>query len=224
MYDAKYGSRFDLLPMDILLLQYGYSRQVTKIWAEKCRQGPARWQEIIHLVNSGDPWAKKSRNLQIYRKLHSLGDTCPGGRQRKVGKAGNLLHRNVTCCSLCSHYKNISLEDKTYASWTYAVSLWTKLNKDKNPSLPWEAGAGMKIKEYNPQTPPSPVNILPLHLYALHNQEIVEDRSLVCYSPRGLKEFQTRLNNSNITSLPKKPRAALLTGLPVFPSESVVCC
>ena len=30
MYDAKYGSRFDLLPMDILLFQYGYSRQVTR--------------------------------------------------------------------------------------------------------------------------------------------------------------------------------------------------
>ena len=30
MYDAKYGSRFDLLPMDILLFQYGYSRQVAR--------------------------------------------------------------------------------------------------------------------------------------------------------------------------------------------------
>ena len=45
-----------------------------------------------------------------------------------------------------------------------------KLNKDKNPSSPWEDGAGMKIKDYNPQTPPSPVNIPPLHLYGPHKQ------------------------------------------------------
>ena len=54
----------------------------------------------------------------------------------------------------------------------HALTPWhllSKLNKDKNLSSPLEDGTGMKINEYNPQIPPSPVNILPLHLYAPHN-------------------------------------------------------
>lgn len=38
-----------------------------------------------------------------------------------------------------------------------------KLKKKKTTS-PWDGGAGMKIRGYNPQPPPSSVNILPLHL------------------------------------------------------------
>lgn len=47
--------------------------------------------------------------------------------------------------------------------------LLSKLNKDKNLSSPLEDGTEMKIKEYDPQIPPSPVKIPPLHLYAPHN-------------------------------------------------------
>ena len=47
---------------------------------------------------------------------------------------------------------------------------WSKLNKDKNPSSPWEDGLGVKIREDDPQIPPSPVNIPPLHLYAPHDK------------------------------------------------------
>ena len=43
------------------------------------RGAPARWQETMHLVNSGGPWAEKGRNLQTDRKPHNLGDKCPGG-------------------------------------------------------------------------------------------------------------------------------------------------
>ena len=32
------------------------------------------------------------------------------------------------------------------------------------------ASPTMKVREVDPQTPPSPVNIPPLHLYASHNQ------------------------------------------------------
>ena len=47
---------------------------------------------------------------------------------------------------------------------------WSKINKNQNPSsLPGD-GAGMKIREYDPQTSPCPVNIPPIHLYAPHNQ------------------------------------------------------
>ena len=93
----------------------------------------------------------------------------------------NLLHLNVTCCSLCFHYNKISLADKKYPPCTDAMTLQIKLNKDKNPSSPWEGGAGMKIRKYDPQTPPSPMNILPLHLYAPHNRLAKETRD--SYSP-----------------------------------------
>ena len=58
--------------------------------------------------------------------------------------------------------------------------LWSKLNKGKNPSSPQEDGAGMKIGEYDPQTPPSPVNIPPLHLYAPHNRLAKESQGSSC--------------------------------------------
>ena len=37
----------------------------------------------------------------------------------------------------------------------------SKLNKVRIPSSPWGDGAGMKIREYNTQIPPSPVDIPP---------------------------------------------------------------
>ena len=45
---------------------------------------------------------------------------------------------------------------------------WSKLGSDRNPSTSWENGAGMEVREVNPQTPTSPVNILPFHFYAPH--------------------------------------------------------
>ena len=45
------------------------------------------------------------------RKPHLLVDKGSRGGWRKVGKGGGLLSLNVTCCSVCSHYK-ISLTDK----------------------------------------------------------------------------------------------------------------
>ena len=49
------------------------------------------------------------------------------------------------------------------------MTFWSKLSSDRNPSSSWEDGAGIKVTEVNPQTPTSPVNILPLHFYAPHN-------------------------------------------------------
>ena len=56
------------------------------------------------------------------------------------------------------------------------MTFWSKLSSDRNPSSSWENGAGKspafsweKVTEVNPQTPTSPVNILPLHFYAPHN-------------------------------------------------------
>ena len=94
----------------------------------ECREtgAGAKWQEIAHLVNSGVPWTDKSRNLQTDRKPHILSDMCPGCRQRKVTKGGNLLGRNVTCCSLSSRYYKISftkLADKMLPSRTNAMTL-----------------------------------------------------------------------------------------------------
>ena len=49
----------------------------------------------------------------------------------------------------------ISYADKKYPSYTDAITLLEKLNKDKNPSSLQEGEAGMKIKEYDSQSPPS---------------------------------------------------------------------
>ena len=46
----------------------------------------AKWQELMHLVNSRGARADKRRNLLTDRKPHLLGDKCPGSKQRKVGK------------------------------------------------------------------------------------------------------------------------------------------
>ena len=51
----------------------------------------------------------------------------------------------------------------------------------------------MKIREYDPQTPPSPVNILPIHLYVPHNW------------------------------LAKETRQQLLTCLPILPLRAYPC-
>ena len=88
----------------------------------------------MHLANNAGGGAgggvlgqtKKSRNLQTDRKPHTLGDKCPRGRQRKVGKGGNLQHLNVTFCSLCPHYNKISLADKKFPSCTQAMTLPVK--------------------------------------------------------------------------------------------------
>ena len=40
-----------------------------------------------------------------------------------------------------------------------------KLNNDKNPSRPLKDEAGMKIRDYYPETPPSPVIIPSLHFF-----------------------------------------------------------
>ena len=55
-----------------------------------------------------------------------------------------------------------------------------KPNKDKNPSSSSENAVEMKIREYDPQTPPSPVNIPSLILYAPHNLLVKETQG--CHS------------------------------------------
>lgn len=55
----------------------------------------ARWQEIIHLVDSRGPWTE--------RKAGTTWQT------EKGGKGGNILCPNVTHCSLYSHCNKISL-------------------------------------------------------------------------------------------------------------------
>ena len=91
------------------------------------------------------------------------------GKER-WGKAG------ISCIQMQAgaHYALIIVKlDLQIRSTHHAPTpwhFWSKLSKDKSSSSPWEDGAGMKIREYDPQTPPSPVNILPLHLYAPHNR------------------------------------------------------
>ena len=46
--------------------------------------------------------------------------------------------------------------------------LWSKLNEDRNPSSPWKNGAGMKIREADPQTSSS-VTIPSLYLFLRTN-------------------------------------------------------
>ena len=126
---------------------------------------------------------KKSRSLQTDKKLHLLGDKYQRSRQRKVGKGGNFLSLNVTCCSLYLITIKLVLQTGTTHHALTPWHLLSKLNKDKNLSSPLEDGTGMKISEYDPRIPPSPVNIPPLHLYAprnhfhFHNQLAKETQS-----------------------------------------------
>lgn len=74
------------------------------------RRAGARWQEIIHLVDSRGPWAERGKQEA-------------SGRQRKVGKGGNILCPNVTHRSSCSHRNKISLTDNKYPSGANAMRL-----------------------------------------------------------------------------------------------------
>lgn len=100
-------------------------------------------------------WIKKRGTLQTDRKAHILGRDVPSGKSKKGGKERRSLMSNVTCCSLCPHYNKISHADQKYPSCTGTMTLLIELNKDKNPSSLREGGAGMKIMEYDSQTPPS---------------------------------------------------------------------
>ena len=79
----------------------------------------------MHLVNSGGAMGghRKAGTPRLSENDTFWGEKCPGGRQRKVGQGRSLLHPNVTCCSLCSHYNKISLADKKYPSCTNAMTL-----------------------------------------------------------------------------------------------------
>ena len=68
---------------------------------------------------------RKAGNLQTQtdRKPHTLGDECPGSRQRKVEKDENLLNPNINLYSLRSHYNKISLTDKKYPSCSEDITL-----------------------------------------------------------------------------------------------------
>ena len=123
---------------------------------------------------------RKSRNLQTDRKPCILGDNFPGSRKERWGKVGSSWVMSVSCCSLCSHYSKFSLAAKKYPSGTDAF--WSKLNEDENLSSPWDDGAGMKMREYNLPSPPSPGNIPPLHLYTSHNR-LAKEAWSSCSSP-----------------------------------------
>ena len=135
--------------------------------------GPqAKGQETTHLSNNGGPWADKEKQEppDWQETTHFGGNKRHGDRQRKVGKGRNLRHPNVTCCSLCPHYNKISFVDKKYPSCTDAMTLPIKAKWGHKSLLPsgrwsWDENQGIW-----PQTPPSPVNILPLHFHAPHNQ------------------------------------------------------
>ena len=64
---------------------------------------------------------------------------------------------------------NPALEIRSTHNVRMPWHFWSKLNRETNPSSPWEnPSPGMSIKEEDPQIP-SPVNILPLHLDTPHN-------------------------------------------------------
>ena len=80
-------------------------------------QASCKWQRFMDRQ-------RKAENLQTQpdRKPYTLGDECPGSRQRKVEKGENLLHSNITFCSLCCHYNKISLTDEKYTSFSEAIT------------------------------------------------------------------------------------------------------
>ena len=116
--------------------------------ADKEKQEPPDWQETTH-----------------FRVISAL------EADKERWKRGSNVHLwNVTCCSLCPHYNKIIIKLSMQVECPSCTKPWhflSKLNKDTNPSPLWEGGTGMKIKEYDPQTPPSqwisrPCNWMPL--------------------------------------------------------------
>ena len=101
--------------------------------ADREKQGPPDWQETTH-----------------FRVISAL-----EGDKERWKKGRNLQCLNVTCCSLCPHYNKISLADKNYHHAPRPWHFGSRLSKDKNPSSLQESGAGMEIRERNPQTLPS---------------------------------------------------------------------
>ena len=51
---------------------------------------------------------------------------------------------------------------------------WLRLNKDKNPSSPWEGGSCDENQEIQPQTPPSLMNIPHIHFHTAYDQLVKE--------------------------------------------------
>ena len=87
----------------------------------------------------------------------------------------------VSGCNLlliCCHCNKLVLQVRSTHHTSMLWHLWSKLNKDRNPSSPQTEGAGMKIREYDPKP------LLPWWIF----------HPFIC----------TPL----ITSLPKKPRVA----------------
>ena len=56
----------------------------------------------------------------------------------------------------------------------------SELNGDRDPSSPWKNRAGMKIREADPQTSSSSVNIPSLYLFAPQNQLAKEAQGTSC--------------------------------------------
>ena len=78
---------------------------------------------------------------------------------KKGGKGHESPASKCNLSSLCPHYNKIITKLLMHIrSIHHALTPWhfqSKLNKDKNPSSLREGGAGMKIREYNLQAPPS---------------------------------------------------------------------
>lgn len=144
----------------------------------------ARWQESMQLVNMrGSPWADKEKqeppDWRETTHLRAISILEPD--KERWGKAG-IEEKECNLLLLCTLIiVKLALQIRRTHCVLMPWCFWSKLKKDKNPCFPWEDGAGMKIRKYNPQTPPSPVNIPSLHLYAAHNQFPKETQG--SYSP-----------------------------------------
>lgn len=130
------------------VMQAGVSQEILQhaayVGAEKWGQEPSN-RKVMHLVNSGSPWAdKESRHLQTYRKLSDKG---LNRRPRKVRKGRNPLRPNVTFCPLCCHYDKISLTDKNSHQACMPWHFYSKLNRDKIPPSLSKMKLGWKNQE-----------------------------------------------------------------------------
>lgn len=57
-----HGMQRACYPWEVVFISYCYSKQVARHEKSNGGQGPgARWQETIHLVNSGGPWADRGK-------------------------------------------------------------------------------------------------------------------------------------------------------------------
>ena len=142
-----------------------------------------RWQDITHFISIRvHRQIKESRNLQIDRRPHILGDKIPVADKERRGKPRIFCIYMYAFAHCALIIIQLALQRRSSHHVPLPWHVWFKLNEDRNPSKPWENWAGMKVREVSLQTLPPLVTILSFYLYVLHNR-LAKEAPCISSSP-----------------------------------------